>query len=295
VNARRKSCDCVRFSACIEAAEWQRTCILGQWQEQSVGSSPSIRASQAVAPQAAPARLSAALFRIRVVWHQLRRAVRDSADGGVRFDRVEGREYLFVAGESRTALWSDLRAVEAPFQGGKVHNLRIAAESLNGTLLLPGRVFSFWMQIGRASKRRGYLRGRMLQQGCMIPAVGGGLCQLSNALYDVALQTGCEIVERHAHSRVVPGSVAAQGRDATVAWNYVDLRFRAPQRLVIRAQVTGENLVVSFCAAAGTPLAARPRNSSEARVLEPPVSVSSREAADTCGTCARTGCFRKEN
>jgi hypothetical protein len=105
----------VRFSPCIEAEEWQRTCFLGQWQEQPMGSSPAIRASQAVVPQAAPTRLSAALFRIRVVWHQLRRAVQDSADGGVRFDRVEGREYFFVAGESRTALWSDLRAVEAPF------------------------------------------------------------------------------------------------------------------------------------------------------------------------------------
>ena len=260
-----------------------------------MGSSPSITASGAVTPQAAPTRLSAALFRFRVAWHQLRRAAQDFADGPVRFDRVEGREYLFVAGESRTALWSDLPAVEAPLQRGKVHNLRIAAKSLDGTLLLPGCVFSFWIEIGRASERRGYLIGRMLQQGCMIPAAGGGLCQLSNALYDVALQTGCEIVERHAHSRMVPGSAAADGRDATVAWNHVDLRFRAPQRLVIRAQVTGENLIVSFCAAAGTPLAARSRNSSGVRVLKTPVSVNSREVANTCGTCARTGCFRKEN
>jgi vancomycin resistance protein YoaR len=260
-----------------------------------MGGSPSITASHAVVRQVAPTRLSAALFRIRVAWHQLWRAVQDFADAGVRFDRVEGREYLFVAGESRTAFWSDLRAVEAPLQRGKVHNLRVAAESLDGILLLPGCVFSFWMQIGRASKRRGYLNGRMLHQGCMIPAVGGGLCQLSNALCDLALQTGCEIVERHAHSRVVPGSAAAHGRDARVAWNYVDLRFRAPQRFVIRAQVTGENLVVSFCATAGTPLATRSRHSSEVRVLKTPVSVNSREAANTCGTCARTGCFRKEN
>jgi vancomycin resistance protein YoaR len=269
--------------------------LLSQRKEQAMGSSPPSTASHGVAPQAAPTRLSAALFEIRVLWHQLRRALEDSADGPVRFDRVEGRKYLFVAGESRTALWSDVRPTEAPLQRGKVHNLRLAAESLDGTLLLPGRVFSFWMQIGRANKRRGYVKGRMLQQGCMIPAVGGGLCQLSNALYDVALQTGCEIVERHAHSRVVPGSAAAHGRDATVAWNYVDLRFRAPQRLVIRAHVTGENLVVSFCAAAGTPLAARCRNSSEVRVLKTSVSGNSLEAANTCGTCARTGCFRKEN
>jgi vancomycin resistance protein YoaR len=259
-----------------------------------MGSSPLTTAGHAGVPQAVPTRLSAALFRIRVVGHQLRRAIQDFADGPLRFDRVEGREYLFVAGESRTALWSDRRTAEAALQRGKVHNLGVAAESLDGTLLLPGRVFSFWMQIGRASKRRGYVKGRMLQQGCLIPNVGGGLCQLSNALYDVALQTGCEIVERHAHSRAVPGSVAVQGRDATVAWNYVDLRFRAPQRLVIRAQVTGKNLVVSFCAAAGTPLAARTRSSAVVKIANSPASATSHEAAHTCGTCTQSGCFRKE-
>jgi len=258
-------------------------------------SSSLITAGHAGEPPAPPTRLSAALFRIRIAGHRLRRAMQDFGGGPLRLDRVEGREYLFVAGESRTALWSDLRAVEAALQRGKVHNLRIAVESLDGTLLLPGRVFSFWMQIGRASKRRGYVKGRMLQQGCMIPGVGGGLCQLSNALYDVALQTGCAIVERHAHSRAVPGSAAAHGRDATVAWNYVDLRFRAPQRLVIRAQVTRENLVVSFCAAAGTPLAARTRNSAGVTIANGPASATSHQGANTCGTCTQSGCFRKES
>jgi vancomycin resistance protein YoaR len=258
-------------------------------------SSPSLTAGQADASPAVPTHLSAALFRIRVVGHQLWRAVQDFADGLERFDRVEGRNYLFVAGESRTALCSDNRAAEAEYQRGKVHNLGLAAESLDGTLLLPGRVFSFWAQIGRANKRRGYWKGRMLQQGCMIPAVGGGLCQLSNALYDVALQTGCEIVERHAHSRVVPGSAAAEGRDATVAWNYLDLRFRAPQRLRICAQVTADNLVVSFCAAAGTPRATRTRPFPAVKIASHPASTNFPEAAHTCGGCAQTGCFRRES
>lgn len=128
----------------------------------------------------------------------------------------------------------------------------------------------------------------------MIPSVGGGLCQLSNALYHVALQTGCEFVERHAHSRAVPGSAAAHGRDATVAWNYVDLRFRVPQRLVIRAQVRGENLVVLFSAAAGTRLATRTRNSPVVRIVNRPPMANSHEAANTCGTCTEPGCFRRD-
>ena len=72
----------------------------------------------------------------------------------------------------------------------------------------------------------------------MISTVGGGLCQLSNALYETALGAGFEIVERHAHSRVVPGSRAVLGRDATVFWNYVDLRFRSPHAFRIEARMS---------------------------------------------------------
>jgi vancomycin resistance protein YoaR len=254
-----------------------------------------ITASDPVARERTPTRMSAALFRLRVAGHQLRRAVQDFFDGPAHFARVEGLEYTFVAGASRTPLWSDNRAAEALYERGKVHNLRAAIEALDGTLVSPGCVFSFWRQIGRASKSRGYETGRMLQQGCMIPAVGGGLCQLSNALYDVASQTDCEIVERHAHSRVVAGSAAAAGRDATVAWNYVDLRFRAPQPLLIRAKVVDDQLVVSFCACPDTPLARKSRDSSGIRVPSDSTSVHPPAPASTCGTCAETSCFRKEN
>src|SRR5580704_15220807 len=149
-----------------------------------------------------------------------------------------------IVGASQTPLWSDERPGERAYQLGKVQNLRRAAAALNGVAVPSGAVFSFWKQIGRASRRRGFVTGRMLQQGCLVPATGGGLCQLSNALYDAALQAGCAIVERHAHSRVVPGSAAAFGRDATVAWNYVDLRFRAAQPIEIEARLSRDELIV---------------------------------------------------
>jgi vancomycin resistance protein YoaR len=263
--------------------------------EQAMGTSELTLASRRVPLEAVPTRLSSAIFRLKVFGHRLRRTVRDMFDGPAHLPHVNGNEYTVAAGESRTALWSDDRAAEAAYQRGKVHNLLMAVEALDGILILPGRVFSFWTHIGRASKSRGYVKGRMLQQGCMMGAVGGGLCQLSNALYDVALQTGCEIVERHAHSRLVPGSATAQGRDATVAWNYVDLRFRAPQAIRIRARVVDEHLVVSFCVRAGTQLAARRRHVTELSVLNRPAAVSPQLPASTCGTCGRTSCFRKEN
>jgi len=246
-------------------------------------------------PETVPTRLSAALFGVSMVIHQVNRGVTDLFSGLRRCHQVSGEAFSVVAAESRTRLWSDTRAAEAAYQSGKVQNLTRAVEELNGALLRRGQVFSFWRQIGRASRERGFVTGRMLQQGCMVPAVGGGLCQLSNALHDLALQTGCEIIERHAHSRVVPGSVAEAGRDATVAWNYVDLRFRAPHALLIAADVSHDELTVSFNVEPGTPLALAGRRRSDATVIQIAASLRPLGTANTCGTCEETRCFRKEH
>ncbi len=233
-------------------------------------------------------------FQVRATRQRIRRAIADLSSGLRRCEKMHDGPYSMVVGESRSKLWPDGRAGEADFQKGKVHNLRVAVRELDCALLMPGQTFSFWTQIGRATEERGYVIGRMLQQGCMIPAIGGGLCQLSNALYDAALQSGCEIVERHAHSRVVPGSEAAAGRDATVAWNYVDLRFRSRVPLLIRARVTDDELAVSLCAFPGTAMPKAKRADAGVRAGDSDAA-QPRELASTCPTCAEIGCFRHEN
>ena len=109
---------------------------------------------------------------------------------------------------------------------------------------------------------------------------------MSNALYDVALQANCEITERHAHSQLVPGSTAALGRDATVAWNYVDLRFRSRSPLLLRVQLERNDLVVGLFARSSeaTNELTDPRHDGEAV----------RSAATSCASCGETGCFRHE-
>ena len=159
----------------------------------------------------------------------------------------EGR-YNSAVAESRTPLWIEQSLAELPLQRGKVQNLRCALRHLDGVVIPAGATFSFWQQIGRATRGRGYVEGRQLQEGCLFPAIGGGLCQLSNALYAAALEAGCEIVERHPHTRIVPGSAAEEGRDATVAWNYIDLRFRSNRTLRLEASLTADTLIVRLCA-----------------------------------------------
>jgi hypothetical protein len=128
---------------------------------------------------------------------------------------------------------------------------------------LRARRSPFWRQVGKATARKGYRPGRMLQEGCMIPAIGGGLCQLSNALYQIALDSGCEIVERHRHSRTVPGSATAAGRDATVSWNYVDLRFRPAVDMQLAVELTADHLIVAALKRSYPQPAACPRIATE--------------------------------
>ncbi len=233
-----------------------------------------------------PTRLDAAIFvtkvtalRARRGWQNLRspiplqRACRAPAEFG------------FVAAESRSPLWSQESLVEKNLQLGKVQNLRVAAHQINRLLVPKGRVFSFWRQVGRTSRRKRYAEGRELREACLIPSVGGGLCQLSNALYDTALQAGCDILERHAHSSVIPGSAAERGRDATVAWNHVDLRFRAPQDMMIEVSLPGDALVVRFRTRGGGGTEQAVSGPPQFRVLVDPVS-------HTCTDCGAQSCFR---
>ncbi|MFY8140051.1 MAG: VanW family protein, partial [Caulobacter sp.] len=191
--------------------------------------------------------LSTTVFAAKRAVFQVRRGLVDLVAAPPRLEPAVV-DFPETVAEARSPLVSPDYSGRPEHQAGKIANLRVACAALDGLRLPPGAVFSFWRHVGRPTRARGYVEGRMLQGGSLSPAVGGGLCQLSTALYEVALQANLTILERHAHSRIVPGPNAARaGRDATVAWNYVDLRFASPDRaLRLGAVVTADDLVVSF-------------------------------------------------
>lgn len=129
---------------------------------------------------------------------------------------------------------------------GKIENLRIASKKLNGLEVKANEVFSFWKHIGNPNFGQGYVVGREIREGCVVPTIAGGLCQLSNALYDAALKANFDITERHKHTKVIKGSLAEKDRDATVKWNYIDLRFKSSFDFRIDIELTSDKLVVSF-------------------------------------------------
>ncbi len=148
---------------------------------------------------------------------------------------------------SESALWNPSDNKENwILTAGKIENLRIASKQLHSIEVKANQTFSFWKQIENPNFGKGYVVGREVREGCIVPTVAGGLCQLSNALYDAALKANFEILERHKHTKVIKGSLAEQDRDATVKWNYVDLQFRAPFDFRIEIELTAQQLIVTY-------------------------------------------------
>ncbi|SDS81499.1 VanW family protein [Microlunatus soli] len=114
-------------------------------------------------------------------------------------------------------------------QHNKVHNLRIVADRLDGILIKPGEEFSFCRLVGKATRRKGYLDGMLLDNGEAKAGLGGGICQMANLLHWMVLHSPLTVTERSEHSfdpfpdngRVLPWGVGC-----AVYYNYVDLRFR---------------------------------------------------------------------
>ncbi|WLD92526.1 VanW family protein [Alkalihalobacillus sp. AL-G] len=135
-----------------------------------------------------------------------------------------------IAGH-HSPIFRKLKDVDMWYQHNKATNLKLAIENLNGLVVNSGETFSYWRQIGKPTKRKGYLPGMILTFGSFKPGVGGGLCQLSNLIYWMTLHTPLIVTERHRHSYdVFPDSNRKQpfGSGATCAYNYLDLRIYNP-------------------------------------------------------------------
>ena len=74
-------------------------------------------------------------------------------------------------------------------QHNKITNLKLAIAKINGIIIQPGETFSVWKLVGRPTKQNGYLPGLTFSNGQLGEGIGGGLCQLGNLLYWMAIHT----------------------------------------------------------------------------------------------------------
>jgi hypothetical protein len=230
-----------------------------------------------------PTRLRAVVFAFKAFVLRWRRRLRDSTDYSLHCHHPDDALVdAPILAESVTPL---LRTLEDDFDLtlGKIHNLRIARKAFHGIVVPARSTLSFWRQLGRPSRLRGFTAGRELREGCVIPSTGGGLCQLSNALYDAALGAGFEIVERHRHSIALTGSAAATDRDATVFWNYVDLRLRSDAPFRIEVELDAQSLRVRIRGE---------RAGADMKAANSPGAARTTQSAHQCSHCGVSECFR---
>lgn len=126
------------------------------------------------------------------------------------------------------------------------HNALLAVQKLNGAVIPAGATFSFNERVGSFSRDAGYRRAPVSYNGQLIDAWGGGVCQTSSTLYNAALLSGLNVVERHRH-RFAPNYVPV-GRDAAVAFPRFDLKIHNPHPfgLVVNASIVEDRLEVTF-------------------------------------------------
>ncbi len=134
----------------------------------------------------------------------------------------------------------------------RTDNIRLAAARLDDYLLAPGQEFSFNDVVGPRTAEDGYKETPVYWRDEVRTGFGGGVCQLSTTLYNVALLAGLEIVERHPHSLTV--DYVPLGRDAAVSFGEVDLKFRnsTPNHIMVKSYVEGGKVYVKMYGDTGT-------------------------------------------
>ena len=117
-------------------------------------------------------------------------------------------------------------------------NIGRAGELIDGTVLEPGETFSLNGTVGERTRANGFTEGYVISDGILVSDLGGGVSQMATTTFNAAFFAGLEDVEHKPHSFYIDRYPV--GREATVAWGSVDLRFRNDTRhgVLITTHVT---------------------------------------------------------
>lgn len=173
-------------------------------------------------------------------------------------DGITRRHRLFVSPSSQVELLFESRItlkqriMRTESFDAKLHNISMAVGKLDKVVIEPGRIFSYWHIVGKATKDTGYMPSRMLRNGRLVQDYGGGLCQLAGIIYYLSLLANLTIVERHSHSRDIYKEherFAPLGSDASVAYGTRDLRVRNSFSFPVqfRFDIEAEHLIGHIC------------------------------------------------
>lgn len=161
-----------------------------------------------------------------------------------------------VVGRERPARTAaDLRAMGVTglvssyetFFGGvpnRIHNVEVVSHLIDDQLIAPGKEWSFNGATGARTADKGFLVAPVIINGELQTGLGGGVCQVSTTVFNAIYEAGLKITERTNHALYI--SHYPLGRDATVDYPYVDLKFvnDTGHWLLMRTFVSSSSLTV---------------------------------------------------
>ena len=153
---------------------------------------------------------------------------------------------------------------------GRLHNVQLVAQLIDGALIAPGSQFSFNGTTGERTAEKGFEEAPVIINGELKNGLGGGICQVSTTVFNAAFDAGLQIDQRTNHALYI--SHYPTGRDATVNYPDLDLKITNDTRhwLLLRTFVGSGSLTVNFY---GTPQSRRVESETADLVTTGPVPV----------------------
>lgn len=126
------------------------------------------------------------------------------------------------------------------------HNINLALNAINGQVIKPGGSWSFNQAVGPRTVQRGYKKAMIIVNKKFVPGVGGGICQVASTLYNVLIEAGVKVTERHPHS--LPVKYVAPGRDAAISYGIQDLKFvnNLSRDIIIKTRSEDKQITIAF-------------------------------------------------
>lgn len=104
-------------------------------------------------------------------------------------------------------------------------NMHVSLEACNGSVIEPGAEWSFNECTGDSNlESNGYKSAHVISEGKITDGIGGGICQSSTTIYNAAILSDMEVVERYNHKW--PSGYVDIGLDATIDYPNLDLKLK---------------------------------------------------------------------
>lgn len=123
-------------------------------------------------------------------------------------------------------------------------NLILAANKINGTVLMPGETFSYNKVVGERTIAAGYKEASIYVNGQVVDGLGGGICQITSTLYNAVVFANLEVTQRTNH-QFIPSYVTAS-RDATVVYGAIDFQFKNNRNYPIKLVCSVSGGIANF-------------------------------------------------